>query len=176
MASERYRSSEREIPQHCFTETLQRVGVAETDMMGIVHHANYVAYFETGRLEYMRRRGLSYKAIVARGIHMPVVELNVRYRKPAQFDDLLDVETRLGALSRVTVRFDYAIRRRGDASAGGAAPELLLEGHVLLACVNESHRPRALPGDVADMLFRPESVAGPEHLIPGNHAGRADSA
>jgi YbgC/YbaW family acyl-CoA thioester hydrolase len=85
---------ERTIAAHCCTEILQRVGVADTDMMGIVHHANYVVYFERGRLEYMRRRGLSYKQMVERGYHMPVVELNVRYRKPAHFDDMLRVETR----------------------------------------------------------------------------------
>ena len=80
-------------------------------MMGVVHHGNYVALFERGRLEYLRRRGLPYKKMVERGYHMPVVELNLRYRKPAHFDDLLCVETRLGALSRVTVRFNYVVSR-----------------------------------------------------------------
>jgi len=133
-------SAPRIIPEHCSTQTAHRVSVADTDMMGIVHHANYVLLFERGRLEYLRRRGLPYKDMVGRGLHMPVVELNVRYRKPAQFDDLLCVETRLGALSRVTVRFNYVIRRpllgASPSSAQLAALEpgdLLLEGHILLA-------------------------------------------
>jgi acyl-CoA thioester hydrolase len=156
----------RPIPDHCRTETLQRVCVGETDMMGIVHHQNYVAYFEKGRLEYMRRRGMPYKDLIDRGIHMPVVELNIRYRKPARFDDVLSVETRLGALTRVTVRFNYIVRRaRLDASPGTGEPELLLEGHILLACVDDRHRPRALPENIAGTLFLPESVSDrrPDH-------------
>jgi len=151
----------RVIPDHCITQILERVGVAETDMMGIVHHKNYVAYFEKGRLEYMRRRGVPYKDVVGRGIHMPVVELNIRYKKPAHFDDVLSVETRLGALTRVTVRFDYTIRRPPLApTVSGAEPELLLEGQILLACVDEKHRPRALPEDIVSILFLPEASPG----------------
>jgi acyl-CoA thioester hydrolase len=122
--------------------------------MGIVHHANYVAYFERGRLEYLRRRGLPYKEMVERGYHMPVVELNLRYKRPAHFDDVLAVQTRLGALSRVTVRFNYTVSRPQPDGDGPA--ELLLEGHILLACINGKHRPRPLPEDVVRTLFRPE--------------------
>jgi acyl-CoA thioester hydrolase len=147
----------RAIPEHCTTETLQRVCVGETDMMGIVHHQNYVAYFEKGRLEYMRRRGMPYKDMVDRGIHMPVVELNIRYKKPARFDDLLRVETRLAALTRVTVRFDYTVRRPDPNTPPAVAePEVLLQGHILLACVDDKHRPRALPEDIVGILFLSE--------------------
>jgi acyl-CoA thioester hydrolase len=143
------------IPEHCFTETLQRVGVADTDLMGIVHHSNYVVYFEHGRLEYMRRRTLPYKQMVERGLHMPVVELDIRYRKPAHFDDLLCVTTRLGALSRVTVRFDYSVRRVEPAAE---PPEQLLDGHVLLACVDTRHRPRGLPEEFVEALLAREAA------------------
>ncbi|MGS7457574.1 acyl-CoA thioesterase, partial [Mycobacterium tuberculosis] len=66
------------------------------------------------------------------------MELNLRYRKPAHFDDLLRVETRLGALSRVTVRFNYTVSRPKLDAPDPA--ELLLEGHILLACVDEGNR------------------------------------
>jgi acyl-CoA thioester hydrolase len=166
------------IPAHCRTETLQRVGVAETDMMGIVHHANYAVYFERGRLEYMCRRGLSYKEVVERGYHMPVVELSIRYRKPARFDDVLCLETRLGALSRVTVRFDYSIRRphADHEVAATEPPALLLDGHVLLACVDAGHRPRRLPEDIVSMLFLSEVSESDALLIPGSRADRAGTA
>jgi acyl-CoA thioester hydrolase len=146
------------IPEHCVTETLHRIGVAETDMMGIVHHANYVVYLERGRLEYMRQRGFSYKALVERGYHMPVVELDVRYRRPAFFDDLLRLQTKLGALTRVTARFDYTVTRatpelEPDAPSAG----LLLEAHVLLACVDAKQRPRRLPEDIVNALLLPEA-------------------
>lgn len=149
------------IPEHCFTETPQRVGVADTDLMGIVHHANYVTYFERGRLEYMRRRALPYKQVVERGLHMPVVELQIRYRKPAHFEDLLCVTTRLGALSRVTVRFDYSVRRLEPAAEPS---DPLLEGHVLLACVDTRNRPRGLPEDIVAALLAVEAApAGGAH-------------
>ena len=162
------------IPEHCRTETVQRVSVGETDMMGIVHHGNYVAYFERGRLEYLRRRGLGYKEFVGRGYHMPVIDLNVRYRKPAYFDDLLRIETRLGALSRVTVRFNYSVSRPQE--DGNGAPELLTEGHILLACVDEKSRPRALPEDVVSILFLAELSQSDDLLIPGSRVDRAGNA
>lgn len=163
----------RTIPEHCFTETLQRVCVGETDMMGIVHHGNYVAYFEKGRLEYMRRRGVPYKDMVDRGYHMPVVELNIRYKKPAHFDDVLSVETRLGGLTRVTVRFNYTVSRSNPGAAAGEPPELLLEGHILLACVDAKHKPRGLPEDIVRTLFLPELTQSDDLVIPGSRAGRA---
>lgn len=142
-------------PEHCTSELLQRVAVAETDMMGVVHHGSYIAYFERGRLEYMRRRALPYKQLVERGFHLPVVELNVRYKKPANFDDVLHVETRLGALTRVTVRFDYRVLRPRPEPAG-SAPELLLEAHVVLACIDGRGKPRPLPEDAVRVLLSPE--------------------
>jgi acyl-CoA thioester hydrolase len=175
MTTSRARSGrERNIPEHCSTQTVQRVCVAETDMMGIVHHANYVAYFERGRLEYLRRRGLPYKEMVERGYHMPVVELNLRYKKPAYFDDLLSVETRLGALTRVTVRFNYTVSRPALDPLGSG--DLLLEGHILLACVDERNRPRPLPEDVVSTLFLPEISQSDDLIIPGSRADRAGTA
>lgn len=162
------------IPDHCHTQTLHRVCVAETDMMGIVHHANYVTLFERGRLEYLRRRGLPYKEMVERGYHMPVVELNLRYRKPAHFDDLLCVETRLGALSRVTVRFNYVVSRSQLDPQQSA--ELLAEGHILLACVDDKGRARPLPEDVVPTLFLPEISRSDDPVIPGSRADRAGNA
>ncbi|MEO8179357.1 MAG: thioesterase family protein [Deltaproteobacteria bacterium] len=166
--------AQRIIPDHCRTQTVHRVCVAETDMMGIVHHANYVLLFERGRLAYLRQRGLPYKEMVERGYHMPVVELNARYRKPAYFDDLLWVETRLGALSRVTVRFNYVVSRPKPDAREPA--ELLLEGHILLACVDEKNRPRPLPEDVVRTLFLPEISASDDLVIPDSRADRVGSA
>jgi acyl-CoA thioester hydrolase len=167
----------RTIPDHCSTETLQRVCVAETDMMGIVHHANYVTYFERGRLEYMRRRGLPYKEMVDRGYQMPVVELNLRYRKPAHFDDVLRIETRLGALSRVTVRFNYTVSRAPARPISGSTPvDLLVEGYIVLACVDEKSRPRQLPEDIVQALFLPEVSRSDDLVIPGSPADRVGNA
>jgi acyl-CoA thioester hydrolase len=93
---------------------------------------------------------------VERGLHLPVVELNVRYKKPANFDDVLHVQTRLGALTRVTVRFDYRILRPRSEPAGSGTPDLLLEAHVVLACIDDRGKPRPLPEDAVRALLSPE--------------------
>jgi acyl-CoA thioester hydrolase len=124
-----------------------RVRFFETDLMAIVHHASYLTYLEAGRVEYLRRRGADYRALTERGLHMPVVEAHVEYKRAARFDDELVVETRLGALTRVTFRFDYRVLRAG---------ELLVSGHTLLACVDDAHKPRRIPADVVELLLSPE--------------------
>jgi acyl-CoA thioester hydrolase len=123
------------------------VRFCETDLMGIVHHANYLTYFEAGRVDWLRRRGVSYEAWAREGIHLPVVEAKVRYRRAARFDDRLVVESRVAAVTRVTVRFGYRILR-GD--------ELLCEGETLLACVGDELTPRRLPPMVLAVLESPE--------------------
>src|SRR5579872_6772501 len=95
--------------ERAITRSRLRVRFCETDLMGIVHHANYLAYFEAGRVEWLRRRGVAYTEWAARGWHMPVVDASVRYRAPARFDDLLDVETTLTELRAATARFEYRI-------------------------------------------------------------------
>ena len=139
--------TESSVPDHCVTLLALRVRFFETDLMGIVHHATYLTYVEAGRVEYLRRRGADYRALMDRGFHMPVVEAKLAYRRTARFDDELLVQTRLGALTRVTVRFDYEVLR-GD--------ELIVEGHTLLACVDGAHKPRRIPPDVVDLLRAPE--------------------
>src|SRR5450755_4199220 len=100
-----------------------RVRFCETDLMGIVHHSNYLAYFEAGRVEWLRRRGVTYADWAARGIHLPVVEASVRYRAPARFDDIIAVETRLVEIRAAPLRFEYRMER-----LMGHEPELLAEG------------------------------------------------
>lgn len=135
------------IPEHCVTCLPMRVRFFETDLMGIVHHAAYFTYVEAGRVEYLRRRGADYRELTERGFHMPVVEAHLEYRRAARFDDELVVETRLGVAKRVTVRFEYRILR---------GTEVLASGYTLLACVDDAHRPRRVPEDVARLLRTPE--------------------
>jgi acyl-CoA thioester hydrolase len=144
--------AEQAFPEHCVTRVPMRVRFFETDLMGIVHHASYLTYVEAARVEYLRNRGADYRAFTERGFHMPVVEAHLEYKRAARFDDELLVVVRLGALTRVTVRFDYRVLR-GD--------ELLTQGHTLLACVDESHKPRRIPQDVAELLQSEERRARP---------------
>lgn len=139
------------LPPHCTSRYVVRVRFGETDLMGIVHHAAYLSYFEAGRVEYLRRRGIEYLEWAQRGIHLPVVEARLRYKKTARFDERLVVESRLSRLTRVTVEFSYRILR-----ASHGAEELVTEGHTLLACVGDDHVPRRIPLDVAAVLQGPE--------------------
>lgn len=120
--------------------------------MGIVHHGTYISYFEVGRVEYMRRRGLNYTSWTEMGFHLPVVEAYLRYRRSVRFDELVVIETRLSDLARVKVRFEYRLLRPGP----NAEEEILAEGYTVLACVDREHVPRRLPPEAEAVLMGPE--------------------
>jgi acyl-CoA thioester hydrolase len=128
------------------TRSRLRVRFCETDLMGIVHHSNYLAYFEAGRVEWLRRRGVGYADWAARGIHLPVVEASLRYRAPAKFDDVIGIETRLVELRAASLRFEYRMERITEPA------ELLAEGFTRLACVNEHHAVQRFSSDVLATL------------------------
>src|SRR5688572_30382509 len=98
-------------PNHTMSKLELRPRFCDTDLMGIVHHANHLAYFEMGRVDWLRRRGITYSEWANRGMHLPVVEVGVRYRKSAEFDDLLLLETRLTELRSHSLRFEYRLLR-----------------------------------------------------------------
>ena len=143
------------LPSHCVSRHTLRVRFGETDLMGVVHHGTYISYFEVGRVEYMRRRGLDYNSWTSLGIHLPVVEVNIRYRRTARFDELLCIETRLADLQRVQMRFDYRLLRP-EASNGNGGEELVAEGFTTLACVGHDHVLRRVPQDADAILRGPE--------------------
>jgi acyl-CoA thioester hydrolase len=128
-----------------------RVRFCETDLMGIVHHANYLAYFEAARVEWLRRRGVTYADWAARGIHLPVVDVQVKYRAPAKFDEVLEVETRLVELRSVSLRYEY---RLVNATSGA----LLAEASTRLACVDGRHALQKFPENVIGVLTAGESA------------------
>jgi acyl-CoA thioester hydrolase len=80
------------------TEFQIRVRYAETDQMDVVYHAHYITYFEVARTEAIRSLGFTYREMEAMGVEMPVTELNIRYLRPAHYDDLLTVKTQLRTL------------------------------------------------------------------------------
>jgi acyl-CoA thioester hydrolase len=142
-------------PTHKTSSTTVRVRFCETDLMGVVHHANYLAYMEQGRIDYLHRRGISYEDWIRAGIHLPVVEAHVRFRKAARFDDVLTIETTCAEIKRVTVRFTYRVLRKG---------EVLCEGETLLACVGPDLALKRLPPAIAQVLASPEKGLTP--LLP----------
>lgn len=113
-----------------------RVRYAETDAMGVVHHSNIFVWFELGRSDWMRSRGLPYPELEAKGVLAPVVETEARFHAPARYDQLLVVETRGEELTPVKLVFAYRVFREG---------RLLAEGRTVHAFINLSGRPVALP-------------------------------
>jgi len=113
-----------------------RVRYAETDRMGLLHHANYLIYFEQGRTELLRSQGLSYKDLEDRGYLLVLTKFDVRYRWPARYDDVLTLKTTV--VRTTTVRIDH----RYELFCEG---RLLAEAASTLACIDRDGRPQALP-------------------------------
>jgi acyl-CoA thioester hydrolase len=139
------------VPPHLTSAMSLVVRFCETDLMGIVHHANYLIYFEAGRVDWLHRRGVRYDDWAKRGIHLPVVESRVRYKKAARFDEALTVHTTCAELTRVTVRFGYEITRGVDR---------ICFGETLLACVGHDLAPKRFPADIADTFRSGETAPG----------------
>ena len=127
-------------------ETRVRVRYAETDQMGVVYHANYLVWFEVGRVELMRQRGLEYKRMeTEEGCWIAVVEASARYRAPARYDDELIVETTVVSVRGSVVRFGYRILRAEDRL-------LLCEGETLHVVIGRDMKRRAIPKKYAEIL------------------------
>lgn len=115
-----------------------RVRYAETDKMGVVYYANYLVWFEVGRTDLLRTLGWSYRDMEAAGVSLPVIEAHCEYRRPAKYDDELDVRTQGRMLSPVRMEFRYEVVRRGDQVVSA-------EGRTVHAAVDASGRPCRLP-------------------------------
>jgi acyl-CoA thioester hydrolase len=115
-----------------------RVRYAETDQMDIVYYGNYAQYFEVGRTESIRDLGFTYKEMEAMGVRMPVVELKVRYLRPAHYDEVLRIRTCVVESRSRTIRFGYEI-------LNDATGELLATGETLHVICDGEGRPKSLP-------------------------------
>ncbi len=121
-----------------------RVRYAETDRMGLLHHANYLVYFEQGRIELLRSQGMSYRDLEDQGFLLVLTRVQVRYRSPARYDDLLALRTTVVRTTLVKIEHRYELLRDGL---------LLAEGETTLGCIDREGKLQALPeflrGDVA---------------------------
>lgn len=117
-----------------------RVRYPECDPMGVAHHATYPVWFEIGRTEMLRADGGNYRDLEAAGVFLAVVRLDVRYRRPARYDDVLRLVTELRSWGPVKVEHTYRLYR-GD--------ELLAEASTTLACLDREGRARTLPPELA---------------------------
>jgi len=119
-------------------ETTERVRYADTDTMRVVYYANYFVWFETGRIELLRSRGVVYKDIEKMGVFMPVVEAKANYRAPARFDDELLVRTRLKHLGRTSAIFENEVYRLPEM-------ELLCTGQTVHVVVGKDGKAMPIP-------------------------------
>jgi acyl-CoA thioester hydrolase len=114
-----------------------RVAYVDTDAAQVVHHSTYLRYFEAARIEFLRTHGFDYAAWVAReSLGLPVAENWVKYRAPARFDELLEVDTWVSHGSRAFLRWEYHVRR------GGA---LLTEAYTISPCTTLEGSVRRVP-------------------------------
>jgi len=122
-----------------------RTRYAETDQMGVVYYGNYPQYLEIGRVEWLRAIGLTYKEMEAEGIMMPVVSLQIQYKKPALYDELITIRTKLKDLPSTKIEFDYEILNEKG--------ELLSTANTILVFVDaKTFRPIRCPEKVLDLI------------------------
>jgi acyl-CoA thioester hydrolase len=121
------------------SESRVRVRYAETDQMGVVYHANYLVWFEIGRVDFIRSLGMDYRSMEREdGLGIAVVDVTARYKAPARYDDELRIETRLVTARGVVIKFAYKVIRNAD-------DVVLCEGETVHVVVDREMKRRALP-------------------------------
>ena len=126
-----------------------RVIYGDTDAGGVVYNANFLRYFEKGRTEMMREWVCSYKEIESLGLILPVTECYARYKSPAFYDDLLDIETSIAELRKFSCRFNYKITRQDK---NRAKPTLIVKGYTVHAAVSREGKLTKLPESIMERL------------------------
>ncbi len=121
-----------------------RVRYGETDQMGYAHHSVYLLWFEEGRTGLMRELGRPYSLLEKEGTILPVTEAALRFRTPAFYEEELEIESRVGEVTGVRVRFDYRVLHLDGTVAA--------EGHTVLASCGADGRPKRMPEDLAAFL------------------------
>jgi acyl-CoA thioester hydrolase len=121
------------------SESRVRVRYAETDQMGVVYHANYLVWFEIGRVDFIRALGLDYRTMEREeGVGIAVVDVSARYKSPARYDDELLIETRLNAARGPVIKFAYRVLRAADGV-------VLCEGETVHVVVDREMKKARLP-------------------------------
>lgn len=120
-----------------------RVTFADTDAMGIVYYANYLKWFETGRVELMRRMGMVYRDLTSTGYHLPVVEARVRYLSPARYDDLVRIRAEVRNRGGASITFGYRIEREDG--------KVLAEGDTVHAFTDDRGKVVRAPAGFLDL-------------------------
>lgn len=124
-----------------------RVYYEDTDAGGVVYYANYLKYFERGRTEFFRERGLEVASYAAAGFLFVVAHAEIDYRLAARYNDLLDMETEVVDFSRASLTFSHVVRLHDT-------DKVVAEGWVRLVCVDERFKPKRLPEEVVQIVTK----------------------
>jgi acyl-CoA thioester hydrolase len=125
------------------SRTTLRVRYAETDQMGVVYYANYFVWFEVARADLLRSLGWTYREMEQAGVSLPVIEATCEYRRPARYDDELEIDTVGRVVSPIRMEFTYEIRRMQDAVVTAC-------GRTMHAALDSNGRPCRLPARVRE--------------------------
>ncbi|MFT5779839.1 MAG: acyl-CoA thioester hydrolase [Crocinitomicaceae bacterium] len=128
-----------------------RVRYSETDQMGYCYYGNYAQYYEVGRVETLRKLGISYKELEADNVMLPVSELNVRYKHPAKYDDLLRIRTTIREMTGARLMFDYTVVNELD--------KVISEGSTTLVFVSKETMKPIQPPDNFTALVKQHELA-----------------
>lgn len=129
-------------------KTQIRVRYADTDQMQYVYNGKYIEYFEVGRTELIREQNLTYKSIEEHGYLMPVHSLFIKYKNPAFYDELLEVETRVENPPQLKVRLDHTVR-------SVERDVIICEGYVELVFINSNTKKVCRPPDIFINVLKP---------------------
>ncbi len=119
-----------------------RVRYSETDAMQLLHHSNYLTYFEIGRTELLRAQGGSYRKMEELGLFFVVAKINVRFKKPAKYDDVLTLTTSIQKQSLAKIEHQYTLKR---------GEEVLTEAESVIACVDQNGEVQRIPENLTEL-------------------------
>jgi acyl-CoA thioester hydrolase len=122
-----------------------RVRFAETDKFGAAYHGAYFAWFEVGRTDWLRERGMTYVDLMAKDVHLPVISTEAKFLRPVGYDDDIEIRTTLGHVTGVRISFNYELRRESDGP-------VLTRARTEHASVDASGRPKRFPENILRLL------------------------
>ena len=134
-----------------------RARYAETDQMGVIYHANYLNWFEIGRTEMIRELGMPYRSLEEKGLLLPVVELDVKFLKPAFYDDQIYIRTRITEMSHIRLTFDVQILREEQEHDSA---QLLVTGHTKHVWLNHNWKPVRIDREAPELYALLVSAIG----------------
>lgn len=154
---------------------LLKVYYKDTDQMGVVHHGNYVNWFEMGRTEMMEEAGFSYYDIENRGLLLPVLHMDLDYHQSTKYNELVAVYTKVGQFSPVRLQFDYEVRRLEEEELmankkqdllqrpdtwSEPTGERLVSGSTLHMWLNDKWKPARIDKTAPDIYALLQELAG----------------